>query len=169
MAVRDNSRMNGIVTDSLCIREAELDNFRTDRSLVKYEEKVKAGNFSEFTWNDWKKYFISKAKESGVRYFAGDSRKEKSILESLMGNFTANSIKEMIDFIWECDHKLVKNKETIGIFILSKGWLQSVYPLSQKYKEEGDISGRKPREWKEGKRSETSPAKKKSRISIGGK
>lgn len=150
MAIRNSDNLSGLF-DELDFGERDnVDNFNKDRATLKYEDKVKQGHFSEFTHSDWRKYFAQKAKESGiVKYITGNPLTESSILKSLMGNFSHKTIKDMIDFVWECDHKLVNHKETIGIWILSKSWLQSVYPLSVKWKENGDIHDRKPREWRE--------------------
>jgi hypothetical protein len=77
-----------------------------------------------------------------------------------------------MEFVWEADHDIV-DKKTMGIWILSKGWRQTVFSKFQEWKENGFVdSGKKVREWREDtkKNSLTEPTKKKkSRITIGGK
>lgn len=80
----------------------------------------------------WIKYFASKMGETGMRYIS--SPKDSNIAKSLLKNFTEDDIKLMIDFIFDSDQTFV-DKRTVGFWVLSKGWLNTIYNNSVLWKD----------------------------------
>lgn len=79
-------------------------------------------------------YFIFKAGEKEVRYIRGNNLKEVAIMKSLVENFTASEIKNMIDFLWSDDNDIVKGGvRYVTIYHLSKGWINSIYQASDEW------------------------------------
>ena len=179
MALRDKSKIQGLFSSSagfsLDYLEEQLDNDKEKRKLSPFKQKLRDENFEDFVWKDWKEYFKFKAKACGIdRFIPGNPAKESQILKSLMTKFSPYEIKEMIDFVWDCDeHKLVPHKNTMGIWILSSGYLQSVTQLMETWKREGTLMPKQNRPLTESKWDNEEPVvvtkpKKKSRITVGG-
>lgn len=103
---------------------------KTSTTFKHFLDLLYNNSFDEFTAIDWRFYFKYKAKEHGINLVNWSVNKEASIIKSLMGNYTANTIKNLIDFLWDADHDII-DKRTMHIWILSKGWMQSVYPKMQ--------------------------------------
>lgn len=82
---------------------------------------------------DFYKYFCFKAKENGIIYKKPYEYREKAVLNSLLKNFTIEDIKWLIDTAWDVKHNIMP-KENMNIFILSKAFLRSLYPLMLRYR-----------------------------------
>jgi len=180
MGIKDRSLLQGVFSANFDVDEFNSYCVEEKVPLVKlssFKQKLNEGLFDEFVWKDWKEYFILKANQHGVtKYRGGDARKESGILKSIMTEFSPNEIKEMIDFVWDCDeHNLVPHKSTMGIWILSKGYLNSVVQLLILWKKEGTLKPKQNRPLTESKWEDKEPEevsimkpKRKSRISVGG-
>lgn len=99
----------------------------TDDAGIKKSE----ADFSNYTAQDFLKYWKSKAKERGITYIPA-KYKDISVLKSLCKNFTSTEIKDMIDYIWDEKTKFylsgqLLNPTSYGIFLLSNGFLNKVY------------------------------------------
>lgn len=97
-----------------------------EKGIIKSET-----DFSNYTPQDFLKYWKAKARGCGVTYIPA-KYKDISVLKSLCKNFTCTEIKDMIDYIW--DEKTVfflngskLQKTSYGIFLLSNGFLNKVY------------------------------------------
>lgn len=157
-------KSNDIVVPKVSPSKTNVDSFET---------KLTNENFSAFTITDWIKYFAKKAEDGGFKYYGeGVSRnpKYRQMIKGLMGNYTASTIKALIDFLWEEEHGIT-DKNKMGIWILSSGWRQTIMPTFEEFMELGYVSnGRKQREWRPEKevKIDTTKPKKKTTISIGG-
>lgn len=98
------------------------------KDLMNY--KLSKGKFKDFDEKDWFQYFVLKAKQNNVRYLQRNYAKDYAILKSIMGELSPEEIKNMIDFVWDCDHDIYSPKSTMGIWILSKGWINTIYQNS---------------------------------------
>lgn len=94
-----------------------------------FKAKLKDEDFHEFDHKDWLKYFVMKADEQGIRYIVGNAVKDYAIIKALMNELNYPDIKGMIDFIFESDQDITP-KETAGVFLLSKGWINTMYQNS---------------------------------------
>lgn len=113
----------------------------------KYLTKCKDELFSEFTSSDWIMYFQDKYYQENDRGYSIVGQKmwamEHAIYKSLMKDYTPRDIKLMIDFIFDSNQD-IKPKLQAGSYLLSKGWLQSVYQNAKlwqtgDYKSDSDI------------------------------
>lgn len=93
-----------------------------ERFLRKLEDEL----YSQFDYKDWFQYFVHKASLQGVRYITRNYAKEYAIIKSILNEMTWVELKNMIDFVFESDQDIVE-KRTVGIWILSKGWINSIY------------------------------------------
>lgn len=98
----------------------------TDKGILKSE-----GDFSNYSPQDFLKYWKSKAKDRGITYIAV-KYKDISVLKSLCKNFTGTEIKDMMDYIWDGSTKFylggqLLNPTSYGIFLLSNGFLNRIY------------------------------------------
>jgi hypothetical protein len=99
-----------------------------------YLKKREDGLYNDFRKEDWLLYWQDKAYEHGVLYRIGFYPKETSIMQGLMSELSVEEIKNTIDFIWDAEHDL-ENKSTMGTWILSKGWIHTVFQSAQLWKE----------------------------------
>ena len=116
-----------------------------ERFLAKLEEEA----FHEFDYKEWYQYFVWKAKQHGVPYLTRNYAKEYAILKSLMNELSWLDIKNMIDFLFDSDQDII-DKRTIGLWALSKGWINTIYQNTQlwirgEYKPKN--SPKRNREW----------------------
>ena len=104
------------------------------REYLKGVEAIESNCFDNLTYKDWYAYFVSEAKKLGVEYFSDKNLKTKeySVLKSLMSNYHPALIKAMIQFVWQGNHRLME-KNSINIFILSKGFLKTVVPKAEEW------------------------------------
>jgi hypothetical protein len=176
MAIRDKSKASGLFSSA----NFSFDDL--DRELVKqksnsFKARLDEGDYDSFTWKDWQNYFKLKAKEYGVtKYVSGLAYKESSTIKSLMKNFSSQEIKNMMDFVWECDEYNPcrnKRKETLGIWIFSSGFLQEVAQLTDIWIANGTLRSEKDRpltesKWedKETSTEDSKPTKGKSRFFV---
>lgn len=100
------------------------------RMLAKMNEEL----FDEFNEKDWFQYFVLKAEEQGVKYLVRNYAKDYTIIKSLQSELEWHEIKLMIDFVWESNQDIVE-KQTMGVWILSKGWINSIYQNSLLWKD----------------------------------
>lgn len=92
-------------------------------------EKLEDERFADFNEKDWFQYFVHKGAEHGVRYLVRNYAKDYTILKSIMTEMTWVELKLMIDFVWDSPQDIM-DKQTVGIFILSKGWINTIYQNS---------------------------------------
>lgn len=115
------------------------------RFLAKLEDEL----FHDFDYKDWFQYFVHKAQSHNVRYITRNYAKEYAILKSIMDEMSFVEIKDMIDFVFDSNQDMVE-KRTVGIWILSKGWINSVYQNSVLWKEgkyKPKTAPKRNREW----------------------
>jgi hypothetical protein len=170
LAVPDRSKLDGLFLD---ISDQELEERLPNKASFGFKKKLQEEAYHLFTFKEWGRFFWMCAKNNGYTVYSTElSYKDESTIKGLMGNYCGQTIKELMEFVWEADHDIV-DKKSMGIWILSKGWRQTVFSKFQEWKENGFVdSGKKVREWREDtkKNSLTEPTKKKkSRITIGGK
>jgi hypothetical protein len=134
-------------------------------SYNKIDKLIEDGDISSFTYKDWIKYFTKKAEEHDVAYVRSDNIKESAIVKSLMKKFQPSDIRNMIDFLWDAPHTIVKDKDTLTIFHLSGGWLSGVYNQSRKWIEGQYQTENKKKRFK---REWDDTNKKKPTIKFGG-
>lgn len=124
----------------------------------KFQHKLDSGRYNDFTHLDWKKYFQHMyLKATGHKCILNGystNVKTKSIITGLMNDYSAQDIKNIIDFLFLADHDLVENKMEITIQFLTRGWVMSVHPKAilwtqGKYKKRQKYSKTPPRtrEW----------------------
>lgn len=97
-------------------------------------EKLEDERFMDFDEKDWFQYFVLKAQEQGVKYLVRNYAKDYTIIKSILSELTWDELKTMIDFVWESDQDIV-DKRTVGIWILSKGWINTIYQNSVLWKD----------------------------------
>lgn len=78
-------------------------------------------------------YFGYKAKENGFNYQKPYGYKEKAVFERLIREYSFEDIKWLIDTAWDVKHNIMP-KESMNVFILSKAFLRSLYPLMLRYR-----------------------------------
>ena len=125
--------------------------------------------WERLTYRTWVDYFISKAKEHGIRYIRGDARIEASIIKSLMKNFNPKEIKDMMDFVWDVwEYPKAVRRSTLSISIFSKGWLNTIAQSTIEWKKGtyGKETSTTLREWREPEKEDVPVKKKKSRVFI---
>lgn len=101
----------------------------TQKNYNKFEAKLNEELFSEFDHKDWFQYFVYKAREHNVKYLTRNYAKEYAIIKSILNELTWEDLKLMMDFVWDSNQDIVE-KPTMGLWILSKGWINSVYQSS---------------------------------------
>jgi hypothetical protein len=116
-----------------------------------FEEKLEEGKISSFDHRDWYYYWRKKAEENGVRYITSNYPKDYAIIKSLMNELSWQEIKAMIDFVWDSEQD-IQDKRTVGLWILSKGWVNTIYQNTKLWID-GDYKPKKApkrnREWKD--------------------
>lgn len=118
-------------------------------NLTRMMEKLEDERFMDFDEKDWFQYFVLKAKEQGVKYLVRNYAKDYTIIKSILSELTWDELKTMIDFVWESDQDIV-DKRTVGIWILSKGWINTIYQNSVLWKDGQYVPKSAPsrnREW----------------------
>lgn len=88
-------------------------------------------DFSNYTADDFLKYWKSKAKEHNVNYMTV-KYKDKAILKSLLKNFKGEDIKLMMDYLWDSGESIILREgklqfHSYGLYLLSGGFLNSIY------------------------------------------
>lgn len=115
------------------------------RFLVKLEEEA----FHEFDYKDWYQYFVWRASENGVKYLTRNYAKEYAIIKSILNELSWTDVKNMMDFIFESDQDIA-DKRTAGLWLLSKGWINTIYQNTQLWMD-GDYkpktAPKRNREW----------------------
>jgi hypothetical protein len=96
-----------------------------------FMRKLSDGLYSELSENEWIMYFQMKYKEVNDRgYYIdkanGSYTKANAIFKGLLMRYNPKDVKLMIDFLFEADHD-IKPKNQIAIYMLSKGWLDTIY------------------------------------------
>ena len=97
-------------------------------------EKLEEERYHEFNEKDWFQYYVMKAEEHGIKYLVRNYAKEYTILKSILNELDWTELKLMIDFLYDSDQD-IHPKQTLGIWILSKGWINSVYQSSLLWKD----------------------------------
>lgn len=128
-------------------------------SEQKYIKKLHEKQFDKFISDDWIRYFRDKAKSKGIKFLRGNVIKERTILNALMKKLTPEEIKVYIDFIFDSNQEIV-DKRTVGIWIFSGGWINTIYQHSQLWIKGETKNVSKNREWIE----ENSQEEKKVRF-----
>lgn len=100
------------------------------RMLEKLEDEL----FNEFNEKDWFQYFVMKAEEHGIKYLVRNYAKDYTIIKSILNELSWDELKTMIDFVWDSNQDIV-DKRTVGIWVLSKGWINTIYQNSVLWKE----------------------------------
>lgn len=88
-------------------------------------------DFSNYTADDFLKYWKAKAKEHNVTYMTV-KYKDKAILKSLLKNFKCEDIKLMMDYLWDSGEPIMLREGKLqfpsyGLFLLSGGFLNPIY------------------------------------------
>lgn len=88
-------------------------------------------DFTNFTADDFLRYWKSKAREHNVSYIAV-KYKDRAVLKSLVNNFKATEIKIMMDYLWDSGEPIILKDGKLqytsyGIFLLSGNFLNSIY------------------------------------------
>lgn len=131
---------------------------KMNTNKMKFQSKLESNLYNEFTHLEWIYYFQMKYKEATgkpcIMTGASTNQKAKSVVTSLMNDYTSQDIKTMIDFLFMADHDIEEHKTCITIFMLSKNWVMQIHPKSQLWKK-GMYSKRSKkaptvnREWKD--------------------
>ena len=121
----------------------------TDSNKARFLLKLSEGEFNAFDHKDWFNYFCYKASEHGVKYITRNYAKEYAIIKSIMGEMSYTELKDMIDFVFDSPQDIVE-KQTVGLWILSKGWINTIYQNTLLWKQ-GKYKPKTPqkrnREW----------------------
>lgn len=120
-----------------------------DSNKARFMQKLADELFSQFDHKDWFQYFVHKAQEQNVKYLTRNYAKEYAIIKSIMGEMTWRELKDMIDFVFDSNQDMVE-KRTVGLWILSKGWINSVYQNTLLWKEgkyKPKTAPKRNREW----------------------
>jgi hypothetical protein len=116
----------------------------------RFLHKLKEEEFSAFDHKDWFQYFVHKAQGQGIRYLTRNYAKEYAIIKSIMNELPWTDLKNMIDFVFDSNQDIV-DKRTVGLWILSKGWINTVFQSTQLWLD-GDYKPKTApkhnREWK---------------------
>jgi hypothetical protein len=94
--------------------------------LTKLEEEL----FPEMDEKDWFQYFVHKAQQHGIRYITRNYAKEYAIIKSILNELSWVDLKNMIDFVFDSNQDIV-DKRTVGLWVISKGWINSIYQSTQ--------------------------------------
>lgn len=111
---------------------------------------IASKTWGEFGWKDYQSEFVQRVKAMGIKYYAGDPRKERSIIESLMKTDTPDTIINAFDWIVSEDQNLVPPEE-VGLYLLASGWRQKVFARANAWKEGSLLKvrgNRPPREFR---------------------
>lgn len=100
---------------------------------MRFLQKLEDEAFYEMDEKDWFQYFVHKAQENGVRYITRNYAKEYAIIKSILNELSWLDLKNMIDFVFDSNQDIV-DKRTVGIWILSKGWINSIFQSTQLWK-----------------------------------
>lgn len=115
------------------------------RFMMKLEDEL----YSEFDYKDWFQYFVHKADTHGIRYITRNYAKEYAIIKSILNEMSWTELKDMIDFVFDSNQDIVE-KRTVGLWILSKGWINSIYQNTILWKEgkyKPKTAPKRNREW----------------------
>jgi hypothetical protein len=93
---------------------------------AKFQSKLEEEAFHEFDHKDWFQYFVYKAQSKGIRYITRNYAKEYAIIKSILNELSWVDLKNMIDFVFDSNQDIV-DKRTVGLWILSKGWINSIF------------------------------------------
>jgi len=93
---------------------------------MRFDAKLENEAFNEFDHKDWFQYFLMKCNEQGIKYLVRNYAKDYAVIKSIMNELSPSMIKNMMDFLFDSDQDMI-DKRTIGIWALSKGWINSVY------------------------------------------
>ena len=104
------------------------------KGIVKSE-----ADLSNYTAEDFLKYWKSKAKSRDVNYVTV-KYKDKAILKSLLKNFSCVEIKMMMDYLWDSGEPInLKDGKlpypSYGLFLLSGGFLSPIYNRAKWWKD----------------------------------
>lgn len=101
---------------------------------ARFERKLADENFEEFDHRDWYQYFVHKASEHGIRYLTKNYMKDYAIIKSILNEMNWSEMKLMIDFVFDSNQDIVE-KRTVGVWIMSKGWINTTYNNALLWKE----------------------------------
>jgi hypothetical protein len=137
MVFRDSSKLEGLLDDvaeDIGITEVPKKIHKSSNPMQRFITKLNEKDFEHFNTQDWLRYWNYKRNSHGLGNYIPNCTKDCAILKSLMKNFKMQDIKLMIDFLYDASHDLY-NKKKMGIWILSKGWLNEVYQSAQMWKD----------------------------------
>lgn len=106
----------------------------TTKGIVKSECDI-----SNYTADDFLKYWKSKAKERDVNYVTV-KYKDKAVLKSLLKNFSPTDVKLMMDYLWESGEPINLKEGKLqytsyGLFLLSGGFVNPIYNRARWWKD----------------------------------
>ena len=119
------------------------------KNKERFMQKLEDEEFEYFDHKDWFQYFVHKASEQGVKYITRNYAKEYAIIKSILNEMSWLELKDMIDFIFDSNQDMIE-KRTVGVWILSKGWINSVYQNTILWKEgkyKPKTAPKRNREW----------------------
>jgi hypothetical protein len=122
----DKSKLNGLLDDEIILPKPKA------KRKSKFDRLLADESFDEFSHIEWIKYFSYLAAQGEYIVKPFDKMKENSIVKALMKKYKPEIIKLMMEFIWEAPHNL-KDKNEIGLWILSGNWLNTIYPSAIKW------------------------------------
>jgi hypothetical protein len=143
---KDFSKLEGVFTDNnrepeyedrLAAQKERLDRHKKTGLSLTFLNLLDKELYDKFKCRDWLDYFIYKASTQGISYKAHTSStmKELKVMGALMKSYSPSEIKGMIDFLYEADHDLVASKRLINVFMLTGGWINTVYQSSIMWKD----------------------------------
>ncbi|AEZ50510.1 hypothetical protein F400_gp063 [Bacillus phage BCD7] len=103
------------------------------KNKEKFQARLDEGEFHEFDHKDWYQYFVMKFEEQGSRYIQTNYARDYAIIKSVLDNMGWSNLKDMIDFVFDSGQDITDTR-TVGVWIISKGWLQSIYQNTQLWK-----------------------------------
>ncbi len=145
----DREKIRGLIVPNIDIPDKKRGR---PNNKDKFRGKLDSGEFEEFTYKDWILYFEYKYSLQGRKYISSPT-KDSSIIKSVMSKFSPEEIKTMIDYVFDSNQTVV-DPRTVGIWILSKNWLNTIYNNSILWKE-GSIKKTKKCESKNRKESDS--------------
>lgn len=101
-----------------------------ENNKARFLLKLEAEQYNEFDYKDWFQYFVHKAQSQGVRYITRNYAKEYAIIKSILNEMSWVDLKNMIDFVFDSPQDIV-DKRTVGLWVLSKGWINSIFQNTQ--------------------------------------
>lgn len=123
----------------------------SQKNKERFELKLQEGTLHEFDYKDWYQYFVMKfeEQEGSARFLQGNCAKDYAVIKSILNNLSWSDLKDMIDFVFDSGQDIVDTR-TVGVWIISKGWLQTIYQNTQLWKA-GDYkpknAPKRNREW----------------------